>query len=479
MGRMGKVGEKKMVHSMGQLRSDMIVSTSIDLITGLATRHVTHPTALSCPVDTKWRQTELAPEQCIHPPYPTNADHRHPPLAPPLVASTRTIVLIDAQGNPTRLTPAHLRGSGYTMAGLRALLAGATRRRAGGAARNAGAEDDDDEEEESEEEDDSDVDDGSYWGTTKRSAKKYYPERTEPAIEGLELLRGGDFGPPPRKLRALGRKFGRGSSNMADILAERGEEYRRVPRSTLGESTVPSSSGVTVVESQSKIYSGSYSSDGNFFYTASQALEVRIYDTSQAPQTGSKSVHDTSSVRRGRFTDYWNHRSSLKVARVIKAQEAHCSWTITDASLSNKNDWMVYSSITPRVGLVKLGAGGRLDAEEDQEVLDFARGSRSGGFGIWSVRFNSDATEVVAGATGGQMFVYDLETKRTVLRVAGHSDDVNAVCFADQASSNVLLSGSDDGFVFCWDRRSLSGQRPSGALVGHTEVSAVLAAGWL
>lgn len=65
--------------------------------------------------------------------------------------------------------------------------------------------------------------------------------------------------------------------------------------------------------------------------------------------------------------------------------------------------------------------------------------------------------------------MYDIETRQTILRVLGHSDDVNAVCFADKASSNVLLSGSDDSFIHVWDRRSLSGQRPSGSLVGHTE----------
>lgn len=67
------------------------------------------------------------------------------------------------------------------------------------------------------------------------------------------------------------------------------------------------------------------------------------------------------------------------------------------------------------------------------------------------------------------MFVHDLETKRTVVRVRAHSDDVNAVAFADKASSNLLLSGSDDHFVKVWDRRSLSDQRASGTLVGHTE----------
>jgi WD40 repeat protein len=46
---------------------------------------------------------------------------------------------------------------------------------------------------------------------------------------------------------------------------------------------------------------------------------------------------------------------------------------------------------------------------------------------------------------------------------------VNAVCFADESSTNILVSGSDDGYVKVWDRRSLSSSTPSGILVGATE----------
>ena len=46
---------------------------------------------------------------------------------------------------------------------------------------------------------------------------------------------------------------------------------------------------------------------------------------------------------------------------------------------------------------------------------------------------------------------------------------VNAVCFADESSTNILVSGSDDGYVKVWDRRSLSSNTPSGFLVGATE----------
>lgn len=50
------------------------------------------------------------------------------------------------------------------------------------------------------------------------------------------------------------------------------------------------------------------------------------------------------------------------------------SWTITDCELSPDNQWMIYSSITPRAGMVKMGQPGEMDGGEDQEVLDFARG---------------------------------------------------------------------------------------------------------
>lgn len=45
--------------------------------------------------------------------------------------------------------------------------------------------------------------------------------------------------------------------------------------------------------------------------------------------------------------------------------------------------------------------------------------------------------------------MYDIETRRSVLELDGHNDDVNAVCFADQ-SSNVLFSGSDDSLIKVW-----------------------------
>lgn len=56
-----------------------------------------------------------------------------------------------------------------------------------------------------------------------------------------------------------------------------------------------------------------------------------------------------------------------------------------------------------------------------------------------------------------------------MLSVAGHDDDVNSVTFADAASSNVFVSGSDDAMLKVWDRRSLVRGKPAGSLPGHTE----------
>lgn len=67
------------------------------------------------------------------------------------------------------------------------------------------------------------------------------------------------------------------------------------------------------------------------------------------------------------------------------------------------------------------------------------------------------------------MIVYDVEMRKITLRLQGHKDDINAVCFADPTSTNVLFSGSDDSLVKVWDRRSMAGGREAGCLPGHME----------
>lgn len=117
------------------------------------------------------------------------------------------------------------------------------------------------------------------------------------------------------------------------------------------------------------------------------------------------------------------------------------------------------------------------ESESTPYQLDFTQ--RSGGqrrihyddhhFGIWSVRFSGDGRELVAGTGNDCVYVYDIETRKTVLRIRGHRDDVNAVCYGDKQSPHILYSGSDDATIKVWDRRSIGDGRPAGVFLGHTE----------
>lgn len=58
---------------------------------------------------------------------------------------------------------------------------------------------------------------------------------------------------------------------------------------------------------------------------------------------------------------------------------------------------------------------------------------------------------IIKGLAESWLSVYDLIANRRSMRISrAHSDDVNSVCWADTASGNVLISGSDDGFVKVW-----------------------------
>ena len=88
---------------------------------------------------------------------------------------------------------------------------------------------------------------------------------------------------------------------------------------------------------------------------------------------------------------------------------------------------------------------------------------------IWSVRFSGDGRELVAGTSDSSVYVFDLDANRSILRIPGHNDDVNAVCFGDVSSPHILYSGSDDTLIKVWDRRSMGDSREAGVFMGHTE----------
>lgn len=88
---------------------------------------------------------------------------------------------------------------------------------------------------------------------------------------------------------------------------------------------------------------------------------------------------------------------------------------------------------------------------------------------IWSIRFSGDGREIVAGTGDNSVYVYDIERRQSILRIPGHEDDVNAVCFGDSQSPHILYSGSDDTTLKVWDRRSMGDGREAGVFLGHTE----------
>ncbi|KAJ1030020.1 hypothetical protein NDA16_000933 [Ustilago loliicola] len=342
------------------------------------------------------------------------------------------------------------------ISGLQRLLAAAT----GGT-----VEDDDDDDEEDEDEDN--------WYHMARSSPMadFWEPIKRPIRSGQELAMSGDFGrQSKRPLDAPPSAFAE-SSNLSDLVHQRKYARRRIAKADMA-SFVPNTNGTIVASYPAPVYCGQYSQDSSFFYTCTRDFRVYMYDTTTA---GPKKVqvHDDG-PRRVRNSWFFSSMgttqyTSLNMTKSIQGRQGN--WTITDANLSPDNQWMIYSSITPFVHLVptkqKFDTGGRTPSD-NQVMLDFSN-TGDDDTGIWSIRFSGDSREIVAGAHFGDIYVYDIEARRRVLRVEGHSDDVNAVAFADAASSNVLISGSDDSFVKIWDRRSLSGGKPAGVLMGHTE----------
>ncbi|KAJ5692356.1 LEC14B protein [Penicillium macrosclerotiorum] len=301
-------------------------------------------------------------------------------------------------------------------------------------------------EEEIDDEDDSLHTGGRPRGRRHRGSYKW-PE--VPSSAGTDLMGSGIFGTNQYYVdRIKKRKQAFATKLMWRELGIGPYGVRRRVNQSVFQKMIPGSPADKIIHYDARSYSGQFSDDGNFFFCCGQDFKVRMYDTSNPYN--------------------WQYYKTVEYP--------FGQWTITDASLSPDNRFLVYSSIRSAAYLAST------DPEDgsDPSELDFSllpgqsrrqswNTSRSR-FGIWSLRFSGDGREVVAGTSEDSVIVLDLETRQPVLSLRDrHQHHVNAVCFGDTSSPHILYSGSDDTTLRVWDRRSMGDGREAGVFTGHTE----------
>jgi DDB1- and CUL4-associated factor 11 len=293
---------------------------------------------------------------------------------------------------------------------------------------------------------DDDDDDDDYRPRGYFRTRRPRPNRTLPKVpseEGRELMNSGRFGSTETSSTIKQRK------TIAHRLLDRelGISQQGKSQGLMAQTLIPTTDPDMIIRYDRSVFSGQFSDDGNFFFSVVQDFTVRMYDTSNPYN--------------------WRHYKSVDYP--------FGSWTLTDASLSPDNKWLAYTSITPRVCLAPTdpndtGDPYSLDLSGSEQAAR-AGGWRHGGhsFGIFSIRFSGDGRELVAGTNAHSIVVFDIESRQVLHKIAGHDNDVNAVCFADKDSPHILYSGSDDATLKVWDRRSMGDRREAGAFVGHCE----------
>lgn len=252
--------------------------------------------------------------------------------------------------------------------------------------------------------------------------------------------------------------------NLAFLLRDR--QYFKSPISrenlrlniAVSDNFLPSDSSVLVKRFSQKVFCGQFSKCGDKFITAAQDHIIRVFD--------SKVVKDSNSCE-----PYLTDRS-FNLLQEIQAQNV--GWSVLDVALSPDNRHLIYSSWCDSIHQVQVtpGTGSSTDESlEKHEALDLAP-SEHRHFCVFSLRFSPEGEEILCGCNEGYLYLYDRVAHKSSLSISGHETgyDVNAVAFVDE-TTHILASGSDDGLVKIWDRRSLreSKPKPVGTFAGHIE----------
>ncbi|KAK3394091.1 WD40-repeat-containing domain protein [Podospora didyma] len=288
--------------------------------------------------------------------------------------------------------------------------------------------------------DEEDDEEEDVWRSTRRR-RNPDPNRFPkvPSEEGQKLMASGLFGAFDKRepdYKRLARRI------LDRELGLRDRSGRKTHQGLMAQHMIPSTKPEMVIHYDDPVCCGQFSDDGNFFYACVKDFRVRMYDTSN-PYS-------------------WRHYKTVTYP--------FGQWTLTDADLSPDNKWLAYTSLQSSVCFAPTDP----DDTGDPYALNLAgpsqRGSRQGGaFAIFSVRFSGDGRLLVAGTGAESIVVYDIERRQPIHHVAGHHNDVNAVCFADKLSPHILYSGSDDCTIKVWDTRSIGDSREAGAFVGHLQ----------
>lgn len=182
-----------------------------------------------------------------------------------------------------------------------------------------------------------------------------------------------------------------------------------------------------------RVFCGFYSKNGHIFLSAAQDFRIRLYDT----------------------------RSDIfKLIRNVSARDV--GWSILDLDLSPDGALFAYTSWSDYINLCSVN-----DANY-HETMRLSSSERI--FGLFSIKFSHDGHEILGGANNGNVYIYNREIGTRTHRIKCHPDDINTVGLAD-SSSSIFFTGSDDGFVKVWDRRTLNDTSPApvGCFVGHRD----------